>query len=442
MGTTASRRLRRDRDFLAAARFMVAGGFHPQAGRTTLRLAEVFADRMARSKDGHVPFSVEATARQLGLKRRAVLNHARYLRELGLLAYIEHGTKTNVLRTRYGTSWTSAHGYRGTATIFAPVAPRIWDEHLGRRITGTGYTARIAGVTRQGKRHAIEEARRTAAAKTPGRHTSCTPSSVVLKDHRQVQEVGSNNYTSRKRARGRKIPPATSLPGTSPHDCARGIALAENLQREVWWLHRSCARRLAYVLRPLIRAGWTVPSLTAELLTWGVPGHLHDPAAFVRHEIDNRRRRGALPDLDVPTVGDGLADDTGSRYRAMLRDRAKRNAATWDDYAGRIRSGLRHRLTEQRRPAEIQRRPEYRPVLREPDEDFARAVPQYGRLGGAELRDLYRTRALGGGVNTDLAVDEEALGWLDQLREQREAERACAVLAAELDDWEYERSLR
>jgi hypothetical protein len=30
------------------------------------------------------------------------------------------------------------------------------------------------------------------------------------------------------------------------------------------------------------------------------------------------------------------------------------------------------------------------------------------------------------------------LGWLERLCQQKEAERACAILSAELDDWEVQ----
>lgn len=174
IGSSASRRLRRAEDFLAAAQFMVGAGFHPRAGRTTLLLAEVFAERMRRNGQGHFPFSTEATARELGLKRRAVFNHARYLRELGLLVYVEHGSKRNVLRTRYGAAWTSTVGYRGTATLFAAVAPRVWDEAMGHRIEGEGYTARQIGITAAGRELAVAKAaKKEAGAPDPSTDGSC-----------------------------------------------------------------------------------------------------------------------------------------------------------------------------------------------------------------------------------------------------------------------------
>ncbi|NUK50092.1 hypothetical protein HRW14_07235 [Streptomyces lunaelactis] len=440
--TTASRHLRRADDFRAAAQFMVGSGFHPKAGRTTLRLAEVFAARMRRSKDGHFPFNIEATARELGLQRRAVLNHAQYLRELGLLAYIEHGSKTNSVRTRLGEGYRpDTDGYRGTATIFAAVAPPVWDEALGRRIDGLGYTARIAGVTEAGRDRAVEEARRKAAAKTPARRTSCTPSLVVPQDHRQLKIVGGKKDTSRKRARCPKNSPrpaSTNRPRISPAECARGIALAEQLRQEVWWLNRGCARRLAYVLRPLIATGWTWQSLAAELLTWGVPGYLRDPAAYVRHELERRQHLGDLPHPATPTVRDDQVDDTGARHAEMLRRREENNDPTWQHYASQLRSSLRSRLAEAKQARQDRRppRPEYQPMMRESEQAFVQAVPAQSRGANVSPRDIYRARALRQPEPVGRPTPEADQGWLEHLRDQHEAEQACASLRIELDDWE------
>ncbi|WP_328335753.1 MULTISPECIES: hypothetical protein [unclassified Streptomyces] len=444
MGTTASRQLRRAGDFRAAARFMIGRGIHPKAGRTTLRLAEVFAARMERSRDGHLPFSVEATARQLGLCRRTVLAHAKYLRELGLLAYVEHGSKTNALRTRHGAAWTAAHGYRRTATIFAAVAPYVWDDAEGRRIDGTGYTARPIGVTEQGRAHAIDTARRV-ATKAQARSASCTPSLVVPQDHRQMQVVGGKKYTPRKRARNPQKPslPSSIHPSVSTAECARGIALAEQLQREVWWLNRGCARRLGYVLRPLTTSGWTVQSLAAELLTWGVPGHLRDPAAYVRHELQRRQQHAGLPGPATPAVRDDQVDDTGLRHRAMLRRRQEQSAPVWHRYLNEIRPGLRRRQAQVRAntQARAPQRVDYQPMIRESERAFAQALPTQSWGEDVSARDVYQARARGLPSPAGRAAPEDDRGWLVYLRDQQEAERACAVLRAELENWEAEHVL-
>jgi hypothetical protein len=255
--TTASRRLRRAADFLSAVQFMVGAGFHPKAGHTTLLLAEVFAERMARSSEGHFPFSAEATARALGLKRRAVYNHARYLRELGLIAYVEHGSKRNVLRTRHGSAWTSEHGYRGTATLFAAVAPRVWDEAMGRRIEGEGYTARQVGVTDTGRKLAVAEAvdnqrKRQGLQQTKPVDNSrqCTPSVVVPQPRTSSSVDGGIKDRTRERACREKSPKhrAKGTTGWSAAKAASAMQEARWVQLYTWWTQGSCVRQLAYAL--------------------------------------------------------------------------------------------------------------------------------------------------------------------------------------------------
>lgn len=442
LATTASRQLRRANDFLAAVRFMVGAGIHPRAGRTTLRLADVFAQRMRCSKEGHFPFSIDKTARELGLQRRAILNHARYLRELGLLAYVEHGSKTNVIRTRLGDAWKAGNGYRGTATLFAAVAPPAWDEAMGRRISGTGYTARVVGVTEDGRAQAREEARRRAATRASARRTACTPSVMVPQDHRKPEVVGGKKDTRRKRApRPQQAPHSndTQHPRTSPAQCAQAVAFAQQLQREVWWLGRSSARRLGYVLRPLLAAGWTWQSLAAELLTWGVPGHLRDPAAYLCHEIERRRRLHELAGLVLPAPPDERGDDAGTRYDAILRRRAEHNAPTWHRYTEQLRPELRRRLAEVRhvRGEEPRGRLEYQPLWRGSDQVFAQSLPIQS-WADVSPRDIYRARALGLPTPIGQATPESDLGWLEQMRDQLEAERACHALRVELSNWETE----
>jgi hypothetical protein len=356
IGTTASRRLRRAADFLAAVQFMVGAGFHPHAGPTTRRLAEVFASRMSRSKDGHFPFSAEATARELGLKRRAVFNHARYLRELGLLAYVEHGTRRNVLRTRYGAGWTREHGYRGTATLFAAVAPLVWDQAMGQRIQGEGYTARVVGVTEAGRQLAVA----AAAERHRRRHgdeqvrpvdnsVSCTPSVRVPQPRTSGSVSGGIKDRTRKRVCTKKSSQHREK-GSTDWSAARAAAAMQEarcVQLHTWWTQGSCVRQLAYVLRPFFEGGWTGEEVARQLARWTVPLRPRHVASYVASEI---RRRVNTGDLFLP---DGLVapyrqpktstwDDGetmhGPRYAAMqawkaqaFRPAAARAAAAFDE---------------------------------------------------------------------------------------------------------------
>ncbi|MCY0930986.1 hypothetical protein OTB20_33305 [Streptomyces sp. H27-H1] len=443
VATTASRHLRRARDFLAAVRFMVSAGYHCDAGPTTVRLAEAFAARMRRSHHGHFPFSVEATQRELALGRRAVLKHAKVLRELGLLAYLEHGSKTNSMRTRHGSAWTAKHGYRGTATLFAAVAPPMWDAAMGRRIAGTGYTARVIGVTDHGRAQAITDVRRRSVAK-PKRGRRCTPSSVVPQDHSNLQVVGGKNYT-RERGCASKSPKPISqnLSRLTAAQCAQAISIAEQLRTEVWWLHRACARRLAHALRPLIVQRWSWQSLSAELQSWGVPGHLRDPAAYVRHELARQQRLGHLGDPAAPTVRDELVDETGQQYTDFLNGLAAYRAPIMDRFKAQVGPQLRQRLAEIRE-AVSQKRPfpaPYAPPawLREPEDAFLSALPPHETYGRqVSPREVYEARAKRHTVPQSRQTHSGDERWLAYMKEQLNAERACAALRADLEIWQAE----
>lgn len=354
IGTTASRRLRRGADFLAAAQFMVGAGFHPKAGRTTLQLAKVFAKRMARSSEGHFPFSAEATARELGLKRRAVFNHARYLRELSLIAYVEHGTKRNVLRTRYGAAWTSEHGYRATATLFAAVAPRVWDEAMGRRIEGEGYQARQVGVTDAGRKLAVAEAVERQRERQGFQQTepvdnsgSCTPSVVVPQPHTSGSVDGGMKDRTRKRtcpknARKHRAQGSTRW---STARTASSMTEARWVQLHTWWTWGACVRQLAFTLRPFFEAGWAQEEIARELARWTVPLRPRHVPSYIASEIRRRANAGTLfmPDglvapyrqPEASTWDDGSTPH-GPRYAAMQAQKA----ATYRPAAARAVTAL------------------------------------------------------------------------------------------------------
>ncbi|MEU6277464.1 hypothetical protein ABZ871_34435 [Streptomyces populi] len=418
VNTTASRQLRRGSDFLTAARYMVR--HHPRAGTTTLRLAAVFAARMHRSQHGHIAFNLAATVDELGVSRRTVLAHARYLRELGLIAWVEHGSKRNALRTRSGNSWTPGNGYRGTATIYAPLAPPLWDQAQGHRIRGTGYRARLIGYTDKGRAQAVAAARARkprARSRPPAR---CTPSVVVTSAPSRLQ-VGSGEKKNTGRARTQRRARGLPAPFTSD-ECRQGIALAEQLQREVWWLYDTCSRRIAYALRPLIAAGWTAAQLAAEVSAWGVPAHLRDPAAYLHHELHRRQHLGELPPTTPPARD--LSLDDGTRYEAMLRDRA-RSAPAWQRYARQIRPALRDELVRRRRRLRETTAPVYRPILREPEEVFLASLPADTWTDAPTPREIYAARARGEHPSRGWVLPLSDEEWLQHLREHAEAARAC-----------------
>ncbi|MFJ3363551.1 hypothetical protein [Streptomyces anthocyanicus] len=416
IGTTASRRLRRGADFLAAVQFMIGAGYHPKAGRTTVQLAESFAKRMARSGEGHFPFSAEATARELGLKRRAVYNHARYLRELGLVAYVEHGSKRNVLRTRYGSAWTSEHGYRGTATLFAAVAPRVWDEAMGRRIEGEGYTARQAGVTDAGRELAIAAAvdkqrrmrslRQTEPVDNPGQ---CTPSVVVPQPQSSSSVGGGIKDRTRERACREKSPQhrAKGSTGWSAARTAAAMREARCVQLHTWWTQGSCVRQLAHSLRPFFEAGWSWEEIARELARWTVPLRPRHVASYVSSEVRRRANTGQLlfPDgLIAPyrQPATSIWDDNGTRHGPRYAAMQARKARVFRPAAARAAAAFE----EIRRI--LARRAEPGPATTSPVCRVPGARPENVLLSSAEIAALVETHDPAVACETLWAQAEEA----------------------------------
>ncbi|MFJ4931607.1 hypothetical protein [Streptomyces sp. NPDC088736] len=213
-------------------------------------------------------------------------------------------------------------------------------------------------------------------------------------------------------------------------ECQQAIALTEQVQREVWWLYTACSRRIAYALRPLITAGWSAVQLAAELATWGVPAHLKDAAAYLRHELRRRQQHAQLPPTES-TVRE-LSVDDGSRYEAMLRDRAGQ-ASAFRRYVEQTRPALRDDLASRRRQRR-ERIPVYRPVLREPEEAFLASLPAETWADAPTPREIYAARAQGNRPERGRGLAGISAGWARSLHEHAQAERACDALRERWSD--------
>jgi hypothetical protein len=446
--TTASRRLRRSEDFRSAAAFMLGGGFHPRTNSLTQRLVELFATRMQQSKNGTFPLNVVKTCRQLGIQQRALYNHCRYLRELGLIAWQERGKKNaNSRRARLGECYQPSDGFARTGTIFGACAPPAWDAAMGRRLAGTGYEARVIGFTEAGRAAEVREVRRRAARRRTAapRRRACTPSVGPTGPQANLQSKGGINYTSRRREDATTPAPAPSAQQhsgpararVSPGDCAAGVRVAQHLQRLVWWTARACPRRLAFALRPLITSGWNAEGLAHELLTWGVPRALKDPAGYTAHELRRRLRSGELIEPQLQRLNcapDHLVDDEGARH-ARLPDRWKDTFEPAWQRTATLRSQLRHKIARTQTtyaPQKARRCPE----LREPQDHFEAEILAPSRVAPLEV---YRWHAAGHAAplpllprTTPLDQDRELAAYA-ALHDTAQAVRACDELRRRLE---------
>ncbi|MBE4761786.1 cell wall protein [Streptomyces caniscabiei] len=310
--------------------WLIAAGHHPRATATTLSVAEDLADRMDYTT-GHVRYCLDEMAARLDLSRATVKRHVGYLRELGALAWVQHGTRANIRRL------LGIKGYAATATVYAAVIPPVYDEAMGHTVIGSGYAARIV-VDLRG-RHLpaprtdsapseaeIEKAEAPVDNRVMDDSSSAglePPSLTVEKEEGKLKvDGGEENYTSRERAsRDRASIPTqkssknrSSGKGTGRHalQVAEDIRIARQVRPLVTWTQREGLRRLAFALRPLIDRGLDAYGITGFLngLCDGTRWRPNAPANYIRTVLADRQQRAdlyeaaqAAYELENPTPG-------------------------------------------------------------------------------------------------------------------------------------------
>ncbi|MGD1220607.1 hypothetical protein AB9Q10_19505 [Streptomyces krungchingensis] len=293
IGTTASRRTRRG-DFLRAATWAITQRLHPKAGNTTLRVARDLAARL--NADGHVAYCRDTTFKRLGISRRTLERHIAVLRELGLLVWAVHGTRTNTRPAGSG-EWA------GTATIYAAVVPRAWDDALGHRVSGHGYHARHIGFTDYGRQMAIADARRRTH---PARRRD-TPSCKTNHPRPTAEMRGKKNNTSAPRgtrSRPRRQHEVPEPYRASPGQAAHAVSVAAWVRPRVPWTQGEGLRRLAFALRPWIATGLSAADLAADLSVWRVLRRPASPASVIM------ARWSETAGHDEPAAEPGGGEDT------------------------------------------------------------------------------------------------------------------------------------
>ncbi|WP_328894186.1 hypothetical protein [Streptomyces sp. NBC_00236] len=299
MSTTAARHAQ-PRAWLRAVVWLVEeAGLHPKAGEATLRIARDLAGRMGYIA-GTVLYDLDGTAARCALSRATVKRHVGYLRELGALAWVRHGSRRNLR--------LPGRPYAGTATIYAATISSAYDRARGNRIQGHGFEARVVGVP------------------GPPGHTSVAkrePQSLTARPRKPIAEADETfKDTPRRRAR----PQAASRPGKStlrsPLQVAADIRIAAQVRPHIPWTQGEGLRRLAYGLRPLIDQGLDAPDIAAELTSWWITWRPAQPAAYITAQLRDRTTVAAhekLPAEPHPHT----AQPTGNpAWQAWLRQRA------------------------------------------------------------------------------------------------------------------------
>ena len=352
METTGGRVAADGYSWLQAVHWVVASGCYVPArshgpremGRTTVRLAQELA-KLSPCRPG-----VEFLARKLRVTERTVEYHLSMLRESGLLAYIEIGTR-----------------YRGAgarASEFALVVPVEFDRALGIRTAGEGSGRRMTGIAEAGRdlmaRMGAKAARQWRAARpkhakkvvatvadtavdqaagtvqppvsqdahgVSGDDSRCTPMeggySVCTSDRPTLpppeSKLGSgemDSSTGKRRQQERGAKPKRVL-----NRVGRRHQLAFELVQQVPWMTRAAVPRIAWIVRGLADAGWTCAEVLAWLDLRQEPSSVKRPSAFLA-----ARLQGALK----------VADTTAKRQRlvAAWRDNRRATAARHQEWDG------------------------------------------------------------------------------------------------------------
>ncbi|MEU9199383.1 cell wall protein [Streptomyces sp. NPDC048332] len=269
LDATASRQAR-PRAWLRAVGWLVEAGLHRRAGVTTLAVARDLAGRMDY-RLGFVLYDLEGTAARCGVSVATVKRHVRVLRELGALVWRRHGTKRNL--------HLPGRRYAGTATVYAAVIPAVYDAHMGHRLEGAGYGARVCGMTDAGRERAVGAVR-------------ARPRPV---DNRPMRKRSSGRRAPHSSGRHHDVPRAdverkgNYTPRRSPLQVARDIAVARQVRPLVGWTQREGLRRLAYALRPLIDRGLDARDIAAELCGLAAGWRPVRPAAWITAALGRDR---------------------------------------------------------------------------------------------------------------------------------------------------------
>lgn len=249
---TASRRAE-PRDWLVALDWLIfKAKLHPKATITTVRVALDLSDRMDYRR-GIVLYDLVGTASRLELSEATVKRHVAYLRELGALVWLEHGSKRNLR--------LPGRKYTATATIYGAVIPPVYDAAKGHRLRGSGYEASVIGFTEAGRKLAVDNAARKAAGKR------LAPPSRGGSHIGPVAEVGGKEKATRTARADKSKPPRKSTLGRKVTAALFQAAdrLARRLRPLHNWTQRARIGELSWVLVDKLAEGCTEQQVDAWL---------------------------------------------------------------------------------------------------------------------------------------------------------------------------------
>jgi hypothetical protein len=359
--------------------WLIAAGHHPRASATTLRVAEDLADRMDYDT-GHVRYCLDETAARLGMSVASVKRHVKYLRELGALAWVQHGTRANVRRV-LGLS-----GYAATATVYAAVIPPCFDHAMGHRIIGAGYGARVIVAYRRRPKSSPAAATQIAPGTTepvdnpPVDNSSSPglepPSLTWVEEEGKVKVVGGSNYTPRSAVettspstpnRKTRSNSQSSAARRSPEQVRREIQETRLVRALVNWTQTERIRRLSYVLRPFFDRGLRAHDIAAELLGMAAGWRPKRPGDFIEAALAEQ------------TATDTARDEAYANAVSAQDSRAWQEFLTQRNAVNDAIGAAPERTDDDRRHARLYGWNDWAEVADHYDEDPDDALDLYGR---------------------------------------------------------------
>ncbi|MFE1451915.1 helix-turn-helix domain-containing protein [Streptomyces olivaceoviridis] len=223
----------------------------PKWGPTTVAVAqEIAALKECRP-------SIEYLARKLKTSARTIKYHLAMLRETGLLVYRSKGTRVS--------------GVGGQASVFERTIPVAFDEALGIRTVGEGATRRPVGAAEESrtllgklaKKAARKTRRRPSRTRVSGRGR-CTPMQGGTSSGSST--AGTHSPSESKLASGTSKSPTPKKSNCGPRKLnrvGRRFQLARELTQSVPWLKDASVPRIAWIIRHVSDAGWTVTEIQA-----------------------------------------------------------------------------------------------------------------------------------------------------------------------------------
>ncbi len=341
---------------------------------------------------GEVRYCLRGMVARLGLSRATVSRHVAYLREMGSLVWVEHGSLGNARRVR------GLGGYARTATVYGAVIPASYDRAFGHTIVGAGYAARIV-IDQRGTVPVSAAEHVEAVDNSPVDNRSSaaceTPSRTGVKEVGKVQVVGGEDSSTAPRAASqipsrRKKRKLTILGyKITSERIEQARRLAVSVRPQVNWIQGARHDQLSWVLLDMVAMGWSEPKIVLWLNQLG-------------HEAGTRRWRPRFPHrliaaalLRKDRTDKERTDHEGTDHDQALRHSVAPNHA----FAQASRhAAARHRepVHEYPRLADVPESADERALLREAATGNPRLVELYAQLRGRdEAIRVYGLTAVG-----------------------------------------------